>query len=201
MDNKPVKNVYLEQVLQEQEVIERKLKKSAPLKRVAPAPMAAPVMMASRAEFNIDEAEAQPSQEVFINHNQGKTGNRILDYRITGFWLWKSVIVPPNVYVIHTRRGHGEPIHLGMGISFRFNPVTDAFLIIPSSVQTILINANCICQERQGILVQAYVQWMIADLKTAYWKLDFPIQMTPWALLIYNCGNRRRLPLRIRWQP
>jgi hypothetical protein len=40
-------------------------------------------------------------------------------------------------------------------------------------MQTIIINANCICTERQGVLVQAYVQWVIDDIATAYRKLDF----------------------------
>ena len=83
------------------------------------------------------------------------------------------MIVPPNAYTIHTRQGHPQPIHMGKGISFRFNPLTDAFLIIPASVQTILITAKCICIERQGVMVQAYVQWIIEDIQTAYWKLDF----------------------------
>ncbi|MFO0930519.1 MAG: SPFH domain-containing protein [Gemmataceae bacterium] len=76
-------------------------------------------------------------------------------------------------YVVHTRRGHAEPLHLGPGVSFRFDPSTDAFLLIPAAVQTLLINARCISVERQGILVQAYVQWVVDDLRTAYRKLDF----------------------------
>jgi hypothetical protein len=40
-------------------------------------------------------------------------------------------------------------------------------------MQTILINAYCICRELQGLLVQGYVQWIIADFATAYKKLDF----------------------------
>jgi len=152
MDKKGVKNTYLQQVLQEQEAVDRRLKKS----RVRNAPMAA----------------APKSSALRASPPQSSPG-RAVEYRITGFWLWKSVVVPPNVYVIHTRRGHRDPIHIGRGISFRFNPLTDAFLAIPSAVQTILINANCICRERQGLLVQAYVQWIIDDIQTAYWKLDF----------------------------
>ena len=96
-----------------------------------------------------------------------------VDYRITGWWRWKTVVVPPNVYVVHTRRGHAEPLHLGLGVSFRYDPATDAFLVIPAAVQTLLINARCISIERQGVLVQAYVQWVVDDLRTAYRKLDF----------------------------
>src|SRR5205807_1999944 len=95
------------------------------------------------------------------------------DYRITGFWRWQTVVVSPNVYVVHTRRGHAEPLHVGIGVSFRYDPATDAFLVIPAAVQTLLINARCICAERSGILVQGYVQWIIDDIRTAYRKLDF----------------------------
>ncbi|AFY36886.1 band 7 protein [[Leptolyngbya] sp. PCC 7376] len=146
MDKKKGENKYLQQVLQEKAEIDRKLRRRAPS---SPIP-----------QSNTGAVIPQPI-------------HRAIDYRITGFWLWKSVIVPPNVYIVHTRRGHQQPIHIGKGISFRFNPLTDAFLVIPAAVQTILINANCICIERQGILVQAYVQWIIDDIDTAYWKLDF----------------------------
>jgi flotillin len=156
-----VENTYLQQVLEEQEEVARQLKKSRP-------------RLVDDAITNI--GAMSPSPEVSVI-------SRGVEYRITGFWLWKSVIVPPNVYVIHTRKGQEQPIHLGMGISFNFNPLTDAFLIIPSAVQTILINANCICRERQGILVQAYLQWMIADLRTAYWKLDFSDPEDPMAIV------------------
>lgn len=40
-------------------------------------------------------------------------------------------------------------------------------------MQTILLNAYCICRELQGVVVQAYVQWIVQDIATAYQKLDF----------------------------
>ena len=95
------------------------------------------------------------------------------DVRITGWWRWRNVIVPPNAYVVHSRRGHADPIHIGLGVSFRFDPVTDAFLVVPAAMQTIVIQANTICQEKQGLVVQAYVQWIIEDFEIAYRKLDF----------------------------
>lgn len=146
MSNQPGENTYLQQVLQEKAEVDRKLSSN----RVRSAP-----------------AAQSPLGGI------SPPVSRAIDYRITGFWIWKSVIVPPNVYIVHTRRGHREPLHIGKGISFRFNPLTDAFLVIPAAVQTILINANCICIERQGLVVQAYVQWIINDIETAYWKLDF----------------------------
>ena len=96
-----------------------------------------------------------------------------VEVRITGWWRWKTVIVPPNAHVVHTRRGHDRPLHIGLGVSFAFNPAKDSFLVVPGTMQTILINAHCICRELQGLLVQGYVQWIVADFATAYKKLDF----------------------------
>jgi hypothetical protein len=123
-------NTYLQQVLEEQAAVDRQLKRSR-----SPAP---PLAAAAQAPLLFGALDSSPA-----------TGKAV-DYRITGFGLWKSVIVPPNVYTIHTRRGHAQALHIGKGISFRFNPLTDAFLVIPAAVQTILINAKCICIERQG---------------------------------------------------
>lgn len=102
-----------------------------------------------------------------------------VDVRETGTLWWRNVIVPPDAYVVHTRRGSDAPLHIGMGISFRYNPRTDAYLVVPAAMQTIVINANCICRERQGILVQAYVQWVIDDFAVAYRKLDFSDPFDP----------------------
>src|SRR6185312_12420809 len=65
-----------------------------------------------------------------------RTGNAV-DVRVTGFWRWKTVIVPPNAYVVHTRRGHPQPLHIGLGVSFRFDPARDSFLVVPGVMQTI----------------------------------------------------------------
>jgi regulator of protease activity HflC (stomatin/prohibitin superfamily) len=96
-----------------------------------------------------------------------------VDVKITGWWRWKTVIVPPNAHVVHTRRGHDRPLHIGLGVSFGYDPAKDSFLVVPGTMQTILINAHCICRELLGLLVQGYVQWIIADFATAYKKLDF----------------------------
>lgn len=143
-------NQYLDQVMEQQVKVDRELRK----KKRAPMP-----------QF---DGPSGPAPDL----NSGAAG-RAIDYRITGFWRWKTVVVPPNVYVVHTRRGQEKPLHIGLGQSFSFNPYIDAFLTIPAAMQTIIINANCICIERQGILVQAYVQWIIDDIETAYRKLDF----------------------------
>jgi hypothetical protein len=138
------KNTYLEQVMQQKVEVDDALR----VKRM-PSPMSAP-------------------------GGRGDSGKESgSGVRITGFWRFKNVIVPPNVYVVHTRRGRDEPRTIGLGRSFRFDPVTDAFLIVPAAMQTITLQANCICKERQGVVVQGYVQWIIKDIATAYKKLEF----------------------------
>lgn len=153
-------NSYLGEVLQQQQKVESDLRAR---KKVALAP--SPQRLDTPAGGV--RAAAAPAQAA------AEAPGHAVDYRITGWWRWKTVVVPPNVYVVHTRRGHEKPVHIGMGMSFGFNPYSDAFLVIPAAMQTIVINARCICLERQGILVQAYVQWIIDDIETAYKKLDF----------------------------
>ncbi len=96
--------------------------------------------------------------------------------------LFKKVIVPPNVYVVHTRFGKKEPVTLGLGMSFNFNPKKDSYLIVPAAMQTIGVVANCITKEKQGINVLAYVQWQIEDFSVAYKKLDFSDSKDPLAI-------------------
>jgi hypothetical protein len=153
------RNTYLEQVVAQQAELEENLR----AKR-APAPVEV-----SRA--------AAPARA------QASRGTAAVDVRITGFGRWKTVLVPPNAFVVHTRRGREEPLHVGLGVSFRYNPVTDSYLVVPGAMQTILINAYCICQELQGLLVQAYVQWIIQDFGTAYRKLDFSDAEEPMRLV------------------
>ncbi len=163
-----MKNAYLEQVKQEQQQLEvdlRAKRPARPLDEMARGVASSPAMTAQIAQTvtGLSSARAwEPERSV-----------PAVDVRITGFWKWKTVIVPPNAYVVHTRRGRPEPLHLGLGTSFRFDPNVDSFLVVPAAMQTILINANCICRELQGLVVQGYVQWIIADFGTAYRKLDF----------------------------
>ena len=152
MEQQSVENVYLDKVLAEQAAMQGALRSKK--KSVGP--------MRQRSER---KPQASPSG--------AEPTVRTADFRITGWWRWRTVVVSPNVYVVHTRRGRQEPLHIGLGQSFRFNPYTDAFLVVPAAMQTIFINANSICRERQGILVQAYVQWIVADIAQAYRKLDF----------------------------
>ncbi|MFC4116630.1 SPFH domain-containing protein [Nonomuraea zeae] len=150
-------NAYLEQVVAQQAVLEDDLR----ARRAAPGdsmPPASPMVKRER-------ALGGPAPD--------RRGPGPVDVRITGFWRWKNVLVPPNAFVVHTRRGREKPLHIGLGVSFRFNPSTDSFLVVPGATQTILINAYCICRELQGVLVQGYVQWGIQTFPVAYRKLDF----------------------------
>ena len=110
--------------------------------------------------------------------------------RETGFAFWKRVIVPPNAYVVHTRTGRTEPVTLGLGVSFRYNPYTDAYLVVPAAMQTIGVVANCITKEKQGINVLAYVQWQIHDFAVAYRKLDFSDPRDPLAIVNAQLGEQ-----------
>ncbi|MBN2440131.1 MAG: hypothetical protein JXJ04_02255 [Spirochaetales bacterium] len=116
--------------------------------------------------------------------------------RITGRWFWKHVIVPPNAYVVHTRINRKKPITMGLGKSFKYNPNTDAYLVIPAAMQTIGVVANCISKEKQGINILAYVQWQIDDFSVAYRKLDLSDQRDP--LGIVNAQLREQAEAAIK---
>lgn len=164
------KNEYLAQVVRQKDQLEYDLKA-----RRSKTPMIVNAA-AGGAPRPVDLDVLVPGDE---GRAGGAVGGSAVDVRVSGWWRWKNVVVPPNAYVVHTRRGNADPVHCGLGISFRFDPVTDSFLVVPSAMQTIIINANCICRERQGILVQGYVQWIIQDFKTAYRKLDFSDAVDP----------------------
>lgn len=119
-----------------------------------------------------------------------------LKVRVTGRWFWKRVIVPPNAYLVHTRINKEEPVTLGLGISFRYKPNKDAYLIVPAAMQTIGVVANCISKEKQGINILAYVQWQIDNFAIAYKKLDFSDSRDP--LGIVNAQLREQAEAAIK---
>ncbi len=116
--------------------------------------------------------------------------------RETGRMFWRRIIVPPNAYVVHTRINRKKPVTLGLGVSFRYNPNRDAYLIIPAAMQTIGVVANCISKEKQGINILAYVQWQIHDIAIAYKKLDFSDRRDP--LGIVNAQLREQAEAAIK---
>ena len=141
-------------------------------------------------------APSPPPQPAFKTSEELQLEKEPIQVRETGFWLWKRIIVPPNAYVVHTRLGTKEPVTLGMGVSFRYNPDTDAYLVVPAAMQTIGIVANCISKEKQGINVLAYVQWQIDDLSIAYRRLDFSDSRDP--LGIVNAQLREQAEAAIK---
>ena len=172
-----MRNDYLEQVVKQKAQLENDLRARRGAYSKSPAPMLAnnPAGGVACREAGTDVLRITDLE----GSGAGPVGGNAVDVRVSGWWRWKNVVVPPNAYVVHTRRGHDEPVHCGLGVSFRFDPVTDSYLVVPSAMQTIIINANCICREKQGVLVQGYVQWIIEDFKTAYRKLDFSDSLDP----------------------
>ncbi|GAA2403331.1 hypothetical protein Cme02nite_44140 [Catellatospora methionotrophica] len=163
------RNTYLDQVVAQSAQLEQDLRvKKAPMVQ-APAPAGGGGDTSNRARRSAAEAATTPPTAV--------------DVRVTGFGPWKTVLVPPNAFVVHTRRGRDKPLHLGLGTSFRYRSATDSYLVVPGTMQTILLNAFCICRELQGVLVQAYVQWIVQDIATAYRKLDFGDASDPMRLV------------------
>jgi regulator of protease activity HflC (stomatin/prohibitin superfamily) len=153
-----------------------------------PAAMPAPAQPA-RYKMPVAASEPLTSEELQLEKEP-------IRVRETGFWLWRRVVVPPNVYVVHTRIGRKEPVTIGLGLSFRYNPFTDAYLVVPAAMQTIGIVANGISKEKQGINILAYVQWQINDFAVAYRKLDFSDSRDP--LGIVNAQLREQAEAAIK---
>jgi flotillin len=137
-----------------------------------------------------------PSINAFKTSEELQLEVESIQVRETGILFWKRIIVPPNAYVVHTRAGHTEPKTLGLGLSFSYNPRTDAYLVVPAAMQTIGVVSNCISQEKQGINVLAYVQWQISDFSVAYRKLDFSDASDP--LGIVNAQLREQADAAIK---
>jgi len=165
------RNTYLEEVVAAQGQLEQDMRAKRSIS--VPAQMAAPAGSAGGLAGRLRAVSGMPSGSAPAS----------VDVRVTGFWRWKTVLVPPNAFVVHTRRGHAEPLHIGLGTSFRFRPATDSYQVVPGAMQTILISAYCICKELQGVLIQAYVQWIIQDFGSAYRKLDFSDAEDPMRLV------------------
>src|SRR5688572_5877818 len=119
MTSTETRNAYLDQVVAQQERLEQDLRS----KRAAP-PAAAGSAPAAPAPVRGPVAKRQRVLDVVAGAAGGvaQPAGAAVDVRVTGFWRWRTVIVPPNAFVVHTRRGRPAPLHLGLGVSFRFNP-------------------------------------------------------------------------------
>src|SRR5262245_1426449 len=94
------RNVYLDQVVAQQERLEQDLRSKA-RSPMAPAP----------AQAAAGGALARP-ERALPGGGDGRPppGPGGVDVRVTGFWRWKTVLVPPNAFVVHTGRGRTEPL-------------------------------------------------------------------------------------------
>jgi SPFH domain/Band 7 family protein len=182
MTTTETRNTYLDQVVAQQAQLEQELKSSRPPAPAsfAPPPPGAPTRAMAKRGPAVAAGGGVPAPQPVP---PGGPASNAVEVRVTGFGRWKTVVVPPNAFVVHTRRGRTEPLHVGLGVSFRYNPATDSFLVVPGAMQTIVISAYCICRELQGLVVQAYVQWIIQDFAIAYRKLDFGDTYDPMRLV------------------
>src|SRR5262245_15962026 len=122
MSDNSVKNDYLEQVQRKQEALEVDLKLNKRAANYAPAAAAPMAMPAQGIAVQQAQAPAPARSRTIRVLPQAEPVSAAVDVRITGWWRWKTVIVPPNAYVVHTRKGSERPLHIGLGISFPYNP-------------------------------------------------------------------------------
>lgn len=80
------------------------------------------------------------------------------------------VTVSPDEYVVHYRGGRIK--HIGRGLSFFCVPYTDSYLKVPGCLRDINFVADQITKEKQGVRVQGFMAYKIADFEKAYQNLD-----------------------------
>jgi regulator of protease activity HflC (stomatin/prohibitin superfamily) len=111
----------------------------------------------------------------------GSVGGVLLGLLIYYLVRRRYITVSPSEYVIHTGRG-GKVLHKGLGQSFFCGPF-DSYMIFPSTIQRVQFEASQVTRENQGIQVQGFVVWKIADPELAYKSLDLsgtdlPLEVT-----------------------
>ncbi|MBI4868365.1 MAG: hypothetical protein HY816_15575 [Candidatus Wallbacteria bacterium] len=79
------------------------------------------------------------------------------------------VTVGPDEFVVHYRSGKVK--HIGRGLSFFCLPY-DTFLKVPGTLRDINFVADQITKEKQGVRVQGFLAYRIADFERAYQNLD-----------------------------
>jgi len=121
------------------------------------------------------------SGSLFIGLLFGGLAGLVLGIAIYAMFRRRYVTVSPSEYVIHTGRG-GKVLHQGLGQSFFCSPF-DTYMVFPSTIQRVQFEASQITKENQGIRVQGFVVWKIADPELAYKSLDLsgtesPLEVT-----------------------
>jgi regulator of protease activity HflC (stomatin/prohibitin superfamily) len=81
------------------------------------------------------------------------------------------IVAGPSEFAIH-RRG-GATRHAGRGISFFALPWLDDYYLIPSTSQSVSFAADQITAENQGVQVEGFAVWKIADPEKASTSFDF----------------------------
>src|SRR5262245_12731637 len=94
------RNAYMDQVVAQQQQLESNLRS----KRAAPAPAPPPAAGAPA-----PQAAPAPRRAMLPPEPDHGAPTGGVDVRITGLWRWKTVLVPPNAFVVHTRRGRDTP--------------------------------------------------------------------------------------------
>lgn len=107
----------------------------------------------------------------------GGVGGFLIGMLIYIFIRRRYITVSPSEYVIHTGRG-GKVLHKGLGQSFFCGPF-DSYMIFPSTLQRVQFEAMQISRENQGIRVQGFLVWKIADPELAYRSLDLSATDSP----------------------
>src|SRR5690242_8274293 len=93
-------NEYLKEVMQEQAKVEGELRQRA-WAAAAPAPAAAPLALGKGVVRFRKGMKGLAEQATDFDEEDSGEPVAAVGYRITGFWLWQTVVVPPNVYVVH----------------------------------------------------------------------------------------------------
>ncbi len=81
------------------------------------------------------------------------------------------IITNPAEFAIHQRRGKIK--NKGRGISFFVLPVIDRYYLIPSTTHTITFVADQITAENQGVEINGFAIWKIADPERVSLNFDF----------------------------
>ena len=80
-------------------------------------------------------------------------------------------VFPPNVFVIHIRRGVVK--HKSFGGGFFKLPIIDQYFLLPTTIQRIEIKASekVISKENQEIVVRGFLVWRIEDAEKAFKRI------------------------------
>ena len=84
----------------------------------------------------------------------------------------RYMVFPPNVYVMHMRKGKVRTSSYG-GAFFKF-PLIDQYRLLPTTIQRIEIKASekVISKENQEIIVRGFLVWRVENAEAAFKKIS-----------------------------